>query len=206
MDELERWKDSPIWDAEPTQHKYFYPVSIDPKEALAEGTRLAVGNPPDETYRFGPFVCASSPQSHYGPWRNAIDFLVPDGTAVVAALNGVIVEVQELSNEWGPTQEYANTLNYITIGHEGNEYTQYCHLAQWSVQEQKLARGDKVERGQRIGTVGKTGWTDRDHLHFIAFRNIELAGPSPFPAGAKGFKSLKVRFKHPWLQRLAARH
>jgi murein DD-endopeptidase MepM/ murein hydrolase activator NlpD len=203
MDELERWKNSPIWDAEPTKHKYFYPVSIDPKEALTTGSRLAVDNPTDETYRFGPFVCASSPQSHYGPWRNAIDLLVPDGTAVVAALDGVIVEIQEHSNEWGPAREYANTLNYVTIGHEGHEYTQYCHLSQWSVQQQGLVRGDKVKRGQRISTVGKTGWTDRDHLHFIAFRNITLDGPTPFPSGTKPFKSLRVRFKHPWLQRLA---
>ncbi len=204
MSELERLAHNPIFDKEPTKHWYFYPVSIGRREALAAGTRLAVGNPPHETYRFGPYVCASSPQSHTGPWRNAIDFLVPDGTPVVAARDGVIIEVQELSDEWGPTQEFANTLNYVTIDHSNGEYSQYCHLAQWSVADFRLTVGSRVKRGQRIGTVGKTGWTDRDHLHFIVFRNIELDKPSPlFPKLA--FKSLRVRFVPSRLQRLLAR-
>jgi murein DD-endopeptidase MepM/ murein hydrolase activator NlpD len=202
MDELKRWKDSSIWDAEPTKHKYFYPVSIDPKVAHREGVRLAENNPLDETYNLGPFVCASSPQSHYGPWCNAIDFLVPDGTPVVAALDGEIIEVQELSNKWGPTQEYANSLNYVTIAHSNQEYTQYCHLSQWSVEAQGFARGSKVKRGESIGTVGKSGWTDCDHLHFMAFRNVEFDYRTHFPFGAIAFKSLKPRFRHPWLQRL----
>lgn len=47
--------------------------------------------------------------------------------------------------------------------------------------------GQYVKKGQPIGIVGKSGWTDRDHLHFIVYRKDKN-----FPFG---FKSLKIKFE-----------
>ncbi len=187
MDDLERWASSPLWDNEPTQNHYTYPLLIEEKKAKEEGLRLAVGNPPDETYELNCFVCAASPESHVGPYRHSIDFLVPDGTPVVATLDGRVVEIQQQSNEWGPTSKHRDLLNYITIEHKNGEFSQYCHLAQWSVKQSGVALGSRVKQGQQIAIVGKTGWTDRDHLHFVVFRGSK--NESPFT-----FKSLKVQF------------
>ncbi len=190
MEELERWALSPLWDEEPTKNVYAYPLLVSPDYAQTEGRRLAVGLPAEEVYELGPFVCASSPESHRGPFLWARDFLIPDSTTVHAAEDGIIVEVQELSTAWGPTSEYRDMLNYLTISHKKGEFSQYCHLAPDSVTESGLAVGMEVKRGQAIAKVGKTGWTDRDHLHFIVFRGAK--NESSFP-----FKSLKIIFEEP---------
>ncbi len=187
MDDLEKWADSPLWDDGETKGKYVYPLSIFFDDARKKGEQLAAGIPVDETYRRGPFVCAKSPASHLGPFKHAVDFLVPDGTGVLAAADGTIVEVEEWSNSWGPTSEYRDHLNYLTIKHDNGEFSQYCHLARQSVARASLTIGSRVKQGQHVAEVAKTGWTDRDHLHFVVFRSAQ--NESPFT-----FKSLRVRF------------
>ncbi|MDD3774177.1 MAG: M23 family metallopeptidase [Patescibacteria group bacterium] len=61
-------------------------------------------------------------------------------------------------------------------------------LAKNSVSRNGLKIGDKVKKGQVIARTGKTGWTDRDHLHFIVFRLDNQIGNN------HGFKSLKPKF------------
>lgn len=191
MEDFKKWADNPRFDDEKSWHSYIYPLRIKRSVATKEGLRLAVGNPPDETYRRGPFVCARSPQSHLGPFKWAIDFLVPDGTPVLAAYDGTIIEVQEHSNSWGDGPEYRDRLNYVTIRHEGDELTQYCHLKKDSVSESGIGVGSRVWQGQQVAIVGKTGWTDRDHLHFIVFRTGVRIGPFKY-------KSVQAVFKRRW--------
>lgn len=150
---------------------------------------LTEGVPKGELYRLGRFWCASSPESHVGPFLNAIDFLVPDGTPVLAAADGVIVEIIDHHADWGESEEFRDQLNYVTILHDSGEMTQYCHLAPGSVRSLGLRVGSRVKCGERIATVGKTGWTDRDHLHFLVFR-LDDHPDNPF-----GFKSLRVEFR-----------
>ena len=157
-----------------------------------EGARLAVGIPVDKTYRCGKFFCATSPQSHIGPYRWAIDFLVPDGTPILAAHEGKVIEIHELSDQWGDGPEYRDLLNYMTIDHGNGEFSQYCHLAQKSVSQNGVEVGSLMKEGDQIGIVGKTGWTDRDHLHFCVFKVIGK-NETPFT-----FKSLQPRFKKGW--------
>ncbi|MFZ2555233.1 MAG: M23 family metallopeptidase [Minisyncoccia bacterium] len=187
MNDLAAWASSPLWDDEECGGEYLYPVRIDPRTAEREGAKLAVGNPPDETYRLGHFFCASSPHTHQGPYRHAIDFLVPDGTPVVAVDEGIVIEVQEHSDTFGDGPEFRGFLNHLTIQHDNGEFSQYCHLAKNSPAQHGIFQGLRVTRGQPIAAVGKTGWTDRDHLHFIVFRAAQ--NESPFT-----FKSLKIRF------------
>lgn len=191
MEDFEQWASDPRFDDERSALPFIYPIRIKPSVATKEGLRLAVGNPPDETYRRGHFVCAASPQSHLGPFKWAVDFLVPDGTPVLAAYRGKIIEVQEHSSWWGDGPQYRDLLNYMTIEHENGELTQYCHLAQDSVSKSGLRVGSKVKCGQQIAIVGKTGWTDRDHLHFVAFRTGVSIGPFRF-------KSIQSTFRRRW--------
>ncbi len=138
MDDLKKWCDSSLWDDEPTGGTYAYPLVVEAGLAAAEGLRLAVGVPEGEIYRRGPFVCAKSPESHIGPFKHAIDFLVPDGTPVYAARGGVVIEVQESFGEWGDGPEFRDKLNYMTIRHLNGECSQYCHLARGSVSEARI--------------------------------------------------------------------
>ena len=146
------------------------------------------GIPENELYKTAHYICAVSPLTHRAAFKHAIDFLVLDGNEVFAAADGTVMEVQENSNEWGDDVRFRDALNYLTIEHYGGEFSQYCHLARNSVGKARVYIGTKVRQGQVIAKVGKTGLTDRDHLHFIVFRGDK--NPSPFP-----FKSLVPRLK-----------
>lgn len=142
----------------------------------------------EQLYQLGPFLACESPESHEGSSRWAIDFLVPDGTPVLAAADGTVVAIKLDSREWGPNKGFEDKANYIVIDH-GGEFSQYCHLAPTKVQifpkGLDIYVGKAVRRGECIGHVRKTGWTTIDHLHFMVFRR---------DANPDGFKSLRVSF------------
>lgn len=83
---------------------------------------------------------------HYG-----MDFVAPVGTAIYATADGTVTEA-------GPYLGYGN---YIKIDHGYNYETAYGHLNSIGVR-----KGQKVVRGQIIGTVGNTGISTGDHLHY----------------------------------------
>lgn len=188
MDDLSKWSDSPLWDNEQSKQQYLLPLNLTVEEAQMHGNRLRTGVPINELYMTEHYLCCQSPQTHRAAFKHAIDFLVLDGTSILAAGSGMVTEVQQHSDEWGDDIAYRDKLNYITIQHSPTEFTQYCHLARNSVRDAGLYAGSVVKAGQVIGTVGKTGLTDRDHLHFIVFRLDR--NPSPFK-----FKSLIPKWK-----------
>lgn len=145
----------------------------------------------EQLYQLGPFVVCESPESHVGASRWAIDFLIPDGTPVLAAADGIVVAIKMDSREWGPTREFADKVNYIVIDH-GGEFSQYCHLAPAKTlifrRGLDMHLGKVVKRGECIGYAGKTGWTTIDHLHFMVFRRSEHP---------EGFESIRADFLKP---------
>lgn len=173
MDELMQLAELPLWGNEVSRIHYGYPIrAVNLIKLLVEAKKIAERNPviPEEDLQMiGPFLVANSPESHIGPYKTAIDFLVPEASKVVAAQDGVITEIQDFSDKWGDGPEFRDFLNYVTISH-GIEFSQYAHLAKGSVSRLGLKVGDSVSRGQEIANVGMTGWTDRPHLHFIVFR------------------------------------
>ena len=89
------------------------------------------------------------------------------------------------SKKGGNNPKYNNLkyLNYITIKHSNQEFSQYCHLKQKS---SFVKIGDKVKLNQAIALSGNTGFSTEPHLHFQVFKlnNKEV-----------GWESLKVKFK-----------
>lgn len=83
--------------------------------------------------------------------HQGIDIDAPKGTAVVSALDGVVKDVRQ-SPEYG---------NVVEIDHNQAFSTVYAHLDQVMV-----AIGQKVKKGEIIGTVGDTGNATASHLHF----------------------------------------
>lgn len=195
LEAMRRHADNPVWhDEEESRFVYRYPLPLVPPEGstwlqIAERANLTRDIPSGERYELGPFPCAKSPQSHIGPFLHAVDFLVPDGTLVLAAQDGDVVELIEHNTRWGASQEFRDKLNFITIAHASGEFSQYCHFAKDSVAAHSIRIGSRVKVGQPIAIVGKTGWTDRDHLHFVIFRSDRGNPANPF-----GFKSLRPRF------------
>jgi len=109
-------------------------------------------------------------QGFHGPWshgddanRYAVDLVVPEGTPVLAARGGVVVEAVSGHHEGGLDPRLADRANRIRIQHDDGSMALYAHLRPGGV----LVRpGDRVTLGQVIGRAGSTGYASGPHLHF----------------------------------------
>lgn len=101
--------------------------------------------------------------------HNGLDLAAPTGTPVLAAEDGVVVESGHF---------YFNGKTLL-IDHGSGLVTMYCHL-----DEMDVATGDRVERGQRIGTVGETGRVTGAHLHWTVTLNAHAVDPELFVGSA----------------------
>jgi murein DD-endopeptidase MepM/ murein hydrolase activator NlpD len=122
-------KNEALWREEESIGDYDLPV-LASVASLRDGQQIAKLDPPEQdTELIGSFVVSHSPESHRSASLQSLDFLVPDGTPVLAAAGGRVIDVVIDNTKWGTTEEYAQFLNYIVIQHPDGEYSQYCHLA-----------------------------------------------------------------------------
>ena len=108
----------------------------------------------------------SSSPAHVGKLRNAVDFVAPIGTSVLAAADGIVTCINEDSNVGGPDASYWFYTNFITIKHSNGEYSRYDHL---DYKSSKVKLNQKVHAGEEISKIGMTGYTYIPHLHFQVY-------------------------------------
>ncbi|WP_353641279.1 peptidoglycan DD-metalloendopeptidase family protein [Mesorhizobium sp. WSM2239] len=101
-----------------------------------------------------------------GKANDGIDIQVPEGTPVKAAENGVVIYAGDGLKEFG---------NTVLVRHEDGLVTVYGHAS-----ELKVARGEKVKRGQEIARSGMSGTTDAPKLHFEVRKNSAPVDPTTF--------------------------
>jgi murein DD-endopeptidase MepM/ murein hydrolase activator NlpD len=112
--------------------------------------------------------------SHVGNDAWAWDFRMPEGTPVVAALDGVVRLARGDSDEGGCDPAMARKANYVVIESTGNVETQYLHFSAVSV-----TAGQHVRRGDLLGYSGKTGWACGAHLHFKVATPVSAGWNNP---------------------------
>ncbi len=93
------------------------------------------------------------------------DFSAQIGDPVFASGSG-IVEFAGQKDELG---------NTVIINHENGYVTSYSHL-----KDIRTRKGRTVEKGEIIGTVGKTGNTSGPHLHYTITKNGKELDPEVF--------------------------
>ncbi len=110
----------------------------------------------------------SDPDTHTGVDKYAIDFVVSEGSAVVAAATGKIIFIKVDSNQGGDDLKYEDFkfYNHIVVKHSNGEYTEYGHL---KFQGTDKNIGQLINAGDVIGYSGNTGYSEKPHLHFSVF-------------------------------------
>ena len=101
--------------------------------------------------------------SHQGASRYTIDFDAPEGTPVLAARGGIVIDTKADGQLGGPSKSLAKHANYVAILHDDGTTGEYYHLRFDGV---AVSRGDHVQIGQLIGYTGNTGFSSQPHLHF----------------------------------------
>lgn len=96
--------------------------------------------------------------------HRGLDIDGANGDPIYAANDGVVVLVAD---------DFYYVGNAVFIDHGAGLFTLYFHMTKTGVQ-----LGDKVKRGQKIGTIGKTGRVTGPHLHF----SVKLADTYVNPA------------------------
>lgn len=98
--------------------------------------------------------------------ENALDFTMPEGSDVLAAREGVVVQVVKSNTESCPREECSKYNNYLTIMHADGTFAKYMHI---KYDGTALKVGDVVKRGDVIAYSGNVGWSSGPHLHFVCF-------------------------------------
>ncbi len=87
------------------------------------------------------------PKMHYG-----LDFTAHEGTPVRVTGDGKVVKVRKARTGYG---------NHVVVDHGFGYKTLYAHLEKIEVK-----KGEKLTKGEPIGTVGSTGTSTAPHLHY----------------------------------------
>jgi murein DD-endopeptidase MepM/ murein hydrolase activator NlpD len=113
--------------------------------------------------KFGKRILAGKASTH-----NGIDLAAPCGTNVVASADGTVIYVHEDSRNC-TSCGYGN---HVIIEHKNGYRSVYGHLTSISVK-----MGQKLNSGEKVGTVGNTGHSYGCHLHFEIRSNEEFVDP-----------------------------
>ncbi len=96
--------------------------------------------------------------------HNGLDIGAPQGTAIVAAADGVVI----IS---GYVRGYGNM---ISIDHGGDLSTVYGHIREGGLM---VKENQSVKKGQKIAEVGSTGRSTGPHLHFGVYKGRTAVDP-----------------------------
>jgi len=95
--------------------------------------------------------------------HQGIDFTAPTGTPIQATGDGKIVKVSKKRTGYG---------RHVVIDHGFGFKTLYAHMKTVDVK-----KGDKVKKGEKIGTVGSTGTSTAPHCHYEVRFNDRPVNP-----------------------------
>ncbi len=127
---------------------------------------------PDNGQNTDPACLSRTYDAHKGT-----DFSIPDGEAmknginVLAAMDGIIKRTRDNEpDRWASDADLKQTKeqrkecgNAILIDHKDGLQTIYCHMKKGSI---TVKAHQKVKKGDIIGQVGLSGYTQFPHLHF----------------------------------------
>ena len=125
------------------------------------------------------FAVSQAPPDHFThidpASRYAIDFAMPEGSAVHAAREGVVINVAHSFYRGGLAPSNQDEANFVQVMHDDGTNAIYAHLQMDSIRVQP---GQRVARGEYIADSGNTGFSSGPHLHFVVLRNAGMRSVS----------------------------
>ena len=118
----------------------------------------------------------SSITTGYGAYKGhtGVDFACASGTPIYAVKSGTVVTSTALRNSSGNYKSYGE---YIVIDHHDGTMTLYAHMYPGS---RLVSKDQNVSQGQQIGSVGTTGNSSGNHLHFEVRINGRCVNPTAY--------------------------
>ena len=152
---------------------------INPTKNEIVETKLSINKPIDKdsikkiankTNRFswpvrGQVISKFGPKSA-GLYNDGINIRAPEGQAVSASEDGIVAYVGNELKGYG---------NLVIIKHSGGWISAYAHLKNSSVD-----RGQKINKGQKIGNVGNSGKVKFPQLYFGLRRGRDAVNPENY--------------------------
>lgn len=114
-------------------------------------TTFPSGAPVNAGYNSSSYGWRPDPFTGQKAFHKGLDFMADSGTPIHAAADGIVTQA-ERAPDYG---------NIVRVDHGFGLDTRYAHLSGFLVRV-----GDRVSKGQPIGTVGSTGRSTGPHLHY----------------------------------------
>lgn len=95
--------------------------------------------------------------------HTGMDFTAPVGTDIYCTGDGIVIEADNNMHGYGRN---------VVVDHGFGFKTIYAHMTKFNVR-----KGQKVKRGDVLGTVGSSGLSTAPHLHYEVVRNGTKVDP-----------------------------
>jgi murein DD-endopeptidase MepM/ murein hydrolase activator NlpD len=125
--------------------------------------------PSDQFVLTSPFGMRTSPFTRQADFHKGLDLSAPTGTPIFAAADGVV----SFAGRYPLRESVAwwRFGNVVVVNHADRFITIYGHC-----DTIKVRRGQNVQQGEAIATVGSTGWSTNSHLHYEVRSDLEQPG------------------------------
>jgi len=130
---------------------------------------ISAAPPADNNFTWpaqGTVTRSFSPSGKGKAQNDGINIAAAKGSPVVAANNGVVAHAGNQLRGFG---------NVVLVKHDNGMMTVYAHLDKVSVK-----KGDIVNTGQKLGTVGQTGTVKEPQLHFEIRKGRKPIDPNQY--------------------------
>ena len=104
--------------------------------------------------------------------RYAVDIVMPEGTPILAARGGIIMDMEDDYHGGAQKERYLDRANRIRVLHDDGSMAVYAHLEPNSI---RVRPGGRVSAGSWIANSGNTGYSSGPHLHFVIQINAGLS-------------------------------
>jgi murein DD-endopeptidase MepM/ murein hydrolase activator NlpD len=146
------------------------------------------------SYRRGAYTAKHSPDAMYRvPWmdgstfrigqapggvmtthttaasREAVDITMPEGTPIVAARGGTVIQVAADFTAGGEDPALRDKGNVVRVLHDDGTIGDYVHFRYQGV---TVREDEVVAPGKLLGYAGNTGYSSGPHLHFAVTRVV----------------------------------